>query len=99
MTGFLIQRVPHATTPGYLCHLSARYPCGRAGSTARRGTGAGLKAADHRLEFPGARDRVELSAVVWSDLLELLGPGLSAPGEVTRSCVGLLALGGLEAIG
>ena len=40
-----------------------------------------------------------MSAVVWSDPLELVTPGLPAPWEVTSGCVGLLALGGLDSIG
>ena len=46
-----------------------------------------------------SRGRAEASAVVRADPLELVAPGLPAPGEVPPSCVGLLALGGLESIG
>ena len=76
-----------------------RFQCGRAGRVAGRGTGAGLQAGGLRLGSPGAGGRAEASAVVRSDPLALVAPGLTAPGEVPPSCVGLLGIGGMEAIG
>jgi hypothetical protein len=76
-----------------------RLPCGRAGRVAGRGTGAGLQAGGLCLGSIGAGGRTGPSALVSSNPLELVAPGLPAPGEVTSSCIGLLAFGGLEAIG
>ena len=59
----------------------------------------GCKLAVSVLDRPGAGGRAGASAVVWSDPLELVAPGLPAPGEVPPSCVGLLALGGLGPVG
>ncbi len=47
----------------------------------------------------GAGSRVGASAVVWADSLELVAPGIPAPGEFTSGRGGLLALGWLEPIG
>ena len=56
----------------------------------------GCKLAVSVLDLPEPEAGSGASAVVWSDPLELVALGLPAPGEVSPSCVGLLALGGLE---
>jgi hypothetical protein len=43
--------------------------------------------------------QADASAVVGTDSLEVVAPGLSTPGEKLPGCVGLLALGGLDSIG
>ena len=58
---------------------------GRAGPVAGRGTGAGLQAGGLRLGSPGPGGRAEASAVVRADPLELVAPGLPAPGEIPPS--------------
>jgi hypothetical protein len=86
----------HCRRVADLCPIGPTgFPCGRAGRVGGRRTGAGLQAGGLRLGSPGAGRRAEAPAVVRSDSLELVAPGLPAPGEVSPSCVGLLALGGL----
>ena len=68
-----------------------RFPFGRAGRVAGRGTRAGLQAGGLRLGSPGAGGRAETSAVVRSDSLELVAPGLPARSLQVASVCWLLA--------